>query len=170
MNKERVITILFIGLCISCFVLGATGYMAYEAFVREPCLGNVPGPQSWVNHSKISAVYDIHGRDYSLYLKDVPQLHTSEGVGTNSMAPSTNGVSLYLYFKPSDEDIANIQIGDIIIYDSSESDIPVSHRIVEKYVADGCFLFRAKGDNNHVVDNEVITPNMIKGVVVGVIY
>ena len=160
--------ILFTFICISCFALGVI--TTYEIFAKEPYLDSIPGPQTWVNHSKISGLYDLHDNGYTLYIKDVPQIHIVKGVGSNSMSPCTNGVSFYLYIEPSSDDIHNIQIGDIILYNSSLTDIPVPHRVVEKYVSDGCFLFRAKGDNNQIVDNDVITPDMIVGVVIGVIY
>lgn len=66
------------------------------------------------------------------------------------------------------KDPNEIEIGDIISYYSTISsigDIPVTHRVVEKFNTNTGVSFRTKGDANQVVDNEIVMGERVIGTV-----
>ena len=66
------------------------------------------------------------------------------------------------------KDPNDIEIGDIVSYYSTIStigDIPVTHRVVEKFNTNTGVSFRTKGDANQVVDNEIVMGERVIGTV-----
>lgn len=66
------------------------------------------------------------------------------------------------------KDPKDIEIGDIVSYYSTISsigDIPVTHRVVEKFNTNTGVSFRTKGDANQVVDNEIVMGERVIGTV-----
>lgn len=66
------------------------------------------------------------------------------------------------------KDPSEIEIGDIVSYYSTISsigDIPVTHRVVEKFNTNTGVSFRTKGDANQVVDNEIVMGERVIGTV-----
>ncbi len=61
----------------------------------------------------------------------------------------------------------NLQIGDIIIFQSSMSDVPVVHRIVGIGYSGGELQFTTKGDNNPTVDPYLVPASDVLAKVVG---
>lgn len=66
------------------------------------------------------------------------------------------------------KDPNDIEIGDIVSYYSTIStigDIPVTHRVVDKFNTNTGVSFRTKGDANQVVDNEIVMGERVIGTV-----
>ena len=66
------------------------------------------------------------------------------------------------------KDPADIQIGDIISYYSTNSyfgSTPITHRVVEKFNTNQGITFRTRGDANPVVDDEIIMSDKVIGTV-----
>lgn len=64
-------------------------------------------------------------------------------------------------------DPESLQVGDIIIFQSSMSDIPVVHRIVAIGYSGGELQFTTKGDNNPSVDPYPVPESEVLAKVVG---
>jgi signal peptidase len=60
----------------------------------------------------------------------------------------------------------NIQVDDVIAFRVDESDIPVTHRVIERLEQDGRIYFRTKGDNNEDPDSWLVKPDNVLGEVV----
>jgi signal peptidase len=61
----------------------------------------------------------------------------------------------------------SLQVGDIIIFQSSMSDVPVVHRIVAIGFSGGELQFTTKGDNNPSVDPNPVPGSAVLAKVVG---
>lgn len=67
---------------------------------------------------------------------------------SGSMEPAfQRGDLLFLWNRES-----RLKVGDIIVYDSPERDIPIVHRILREHSSDKKQLILTKGDNNPVDD------------------
>ena len=64
----------------------------------------------------------------------------------------------------------NIQVGDILAYESKIKNAVVAHRVVETGNDEQGWFARMKGDNNAYIDPEFVRFNQVKRVVVAVIY
>ena len=99
-------------------------------------------------------------------------------VTTGSMLPIYNGFQnddyspiipfrgdILLIRKVSPE---NINIGDVIVFHRSNNtnDIPVVHRIIDKWEMKGEYVYKTNGDNNIPPDSWIVYESNIKGVVV----
>ncbi len=86
-----------------------------------------------------------------------------------SMTPNIQVYDVVFVKKTNPEDI---HIGDIISYYSTNDyfgNIPITHRVVEKFNTNQGITFKTKGDANPVKDEETIFSNNVVGVVKGVI-
>ena len=86
-----------------------------------------------------------------------------------SMTPNIQVYDVVFVKKTNPEDI---HIGDIISYYSTNDyfgNIPITHRVVEKFNTNQGITFKTKGDANPVKDEETIFANNVVGVVKGVI-
>lgn len=63
-------------------------------------------------------------------------------------------------------DSADIQVGDIVVYDAHWHEGPVIHRVIEIGQINGTTVFKIKGDNNDVADPYYVTEGQIKSRVV----
>ena len=61
----------------------------------------------------------------------------------------------------------SLQVGDIIIFQSSMSDVPVVHRIVDISHSGGELQFTTKGDNNLTADPSLVPASDVLAKVVG---
>lgn len=79
---------------------------------------------------------------------------------SGSMEPTikTNDVIITKEIKKAD-----IKVGDILSYKSTEDDIIVTHRVIEIKEESGETIYTLKGDKNSVADEEVITYSKIHG-------
>ncbi len=104
--------------------------------------------------------------------------HPIVSVTTGSMLPIYNGFQDYEYSEmyPFRGDILlirkvpieDIQVGDVIIFDTPQVDDPVVHRVVAKWQVNGTYFFKTNGDNRVDPDSWEIVgeENIIHGVVV----
>jgi signal peptidase I len=63
-----------------------------------------------------------------------------------------------------------LEVGDIIIYETTARDNTIAHRIVEIGEEDGKIYYRTKGDNNLRTDKQKVLIEDIRYVQIGVIY
>ena len=85
-------------------------------------------------------------------------------IGSNSMKNVYQRGDAVLVYKYKKNDIEKINIGDILVY--SYNDTVITHRVVDKYYQDGHIAFRTKGDNNKVIDSNIVLDKDVKGIVV----
>lgn len=90
-------------------------------------------------------------------------------IATGSMQPMIDPGDVVLVKKAqSMEDLRALQIGDVIQF--KRGDILINHRIVDILEQeDGLSLYQTKGDNNSVIDSELVKMEDVKGTIVGVI-
>lgn len=97
---------------------------------------------------------------------NVPNLRLTGYADTNSMDPLLDIQTTGIEVTPANAE--EIQVGDVIVYQSSIGLIP--HRVIEKGVDDKGVFFIVKGDNNPVPDPERVYFSQVKYVLVGVLY
>ena len=85
-------------------------------------------------------------------------------IGSNSMKDVYQRGDAVLIYKYNKNDIDKINIGDILVYRYNNT--VITHRVVDKYYSDGHMAFRTKGDNNKVIDNNIVLDDDVKGIVV----
>ena len=56
---------------------------------------------------------------------------------------------------------AEVEVGDIVVYNAAWHDGPVIHRVIEKGQINSTTVFKIKGDNNDVADPYWVTENQI---------
>ncbi len=56
---------------------------------------------------------------------------------------------------------ADVEVGDIVVYNAAWHDGPVIHRVIEKGQINGTTVFKIKGDNNDVADPYWVTESQI---------
>lgn len=87
---------------------------------------------------------------------------------TGSMIPTLNHESHALQIKPACPE--EINIGDIISYDSSTSDKRIIHRVTDIQTDKKGIYYTAQGDNNPRPDPEKIRCHQIKRKTVAILY
>ncbi len=87
---------------------------------------------------------------------------------TKSMEPVINKDSNAIEIAPKNPD--EIQVGDIISYETTLSKGIVIHRVIEKGIDEEGIYFITKGDNLGYSDPQKIRFSQIKRVVVGILY
>lgn len=91
-------------------------------------------------------------------------------IATGSMEPLIKPGDVVLIRKIVDmEGIRNLKQGDIIQFE--RNNIKISHRIVEilEDKKTGQISYKTKGDNNSIIDKEMVKPEQMKGIVVRVV-
>ena len=64
------------------------------------------------------------------------------------------------------DEIKDIKVGDIIVYDHDGSFIV--HRVIKKVeTLNGTYLFKTKGDNNNGPDSKLVESNQVIGKFIG---
>lgn len=84
-------------------------------------------------------------------------------VATGSMSPNINKGDVVVVKKLSDNEIRNLKIGDILVF-NRENKIVV-HRIYKIYSSGDEIFFKTKGDNNNAPDSYLIEIHEILGIV-----
>lgn len=121
----------------------------------------VASPSDWIKEDQIG-VYS------SRVILDVPDTEWASFTDTHSMEPvlSSRSNAIEIIPKTADE----INVGDIVSYQSEYSDGTIIHRVVEKgNDADGIY-FIMKGDNNPQADPGKIRFSQVKRLVIAIIY
>ena len=90
---------------------------------------------------------------------------------TGSMEPEIKTNSIVITKNLTDEDIANIEVGDIVtysVYDEwNKKDLTITHRIYEiEENENGDIIYTTKGDNNHTTDAYELTKDNLQAKVV----
>lgn len=120
-----------------------------------------PSPSEWIKKEDI-LVYD---NEIIIKMKEPLWAIFTD---TNSMDPVIDSTSKAIEATPKSE--ADINVGDIVAYQSKYKEGIVTHRVVETgYDADGWYAI-LKGDNNESPDPGKIRFGQIKRIVVAVIY
>lgn len=112
--------------------------------------------ESQILVTKDKVLIDIQGAEWASF------------TDTNSMDPVIDEGANAIEIIPRSED--EIQIGDIVAYESEYTDGLVIHRVVYKGKDEKGTYFVLKGDNNPVSDPGKIRFEQIKRVVVAIIY
>lgn len=84
-------------------------------------------------------------------------------IASPSMVPNINKGDAVIVEKLSNEEISNLEIGDIIAYEYDQKIIV--HRIVSINKKSNKYIFQTQGDNNDDVDSYDVNQSQIKGVV-----
>ncbi len=169
LSKLRLI-IAFLAIFSAGWVLNTllTSFVYYD--VEKPLnFGFVPflksaersSPSDHISESQIhvyndQVVLDIEGASWAAF------------ADTNSMDPFFDDTANSIELRPDSPD--DIDVGDIISYESSITDDLIVHRVVKKDVDDAGVFFLVKGDNNPVQDPEKIRFEQVHGILVGIIY
>lgn len=85
-------------------------------------------------------------------------------IGSNSMKDVYERGDAVLVEKYNKNNINNINIGDILVYE--HNNLIITHRVVDKYYVNGHVNFRTKGDNNEAIDSNTIKEEDVKGIVI----
>jgi len=111
--------------------------------------------------------------DNILVLKDKVVLNIADAewayfTDTNSMDPVIDQGAHAIEIVPKSED--DIQVGDIVAYESEYAEGSIIHRVVFKGQDEKGTYFTLKGDNNPINDPGKVRFSQIKKVVVAIIY
>jgi hypothetical protein len=121
----------------------------------------VPSPSSWITDKQIG----VYSKNVILNIED-PQWATF--TDTHSMEPVISSRSYAIEVVPESAD--QINVGDIVSYNSKYADGTIIHRVIQKSSdADGIY-FIMKGDNNPSQDPGRVRFDQIQRVVVAIIY
>lgn len=120
-----------------------------------------PSPQNWIKMNQIK-VYD------NQVILEIKNPEWAMFTDTNSMDPVLDSESNAIEIIPKSE--SDIEVGDIVAYQSKYKEGTVTHRVIEKNTDKEGTYFKIKGDNNQDADPGKIRFEQIKRVVVAVIY
>jgi len=118
-------------------------------------------PSDWISENQIHVLSDK-------IIISISNASWARFTDTNSMDPLFDVNSNTIEIKP--ENPSDIQIGDIISYNSRIMGTTIIHRVVDIKNDSNGIYFVTKGDNNLYRDPERVRFDQIKGVVVGIIY
>jgi len=100
---------------------------------------------------------------------DIQDVEWSSYAPTGSMEPTLSETANGLYVKPKGPE--DIKVGDIIAYSSEGHSRDIVHRVVEINKDEyGNYYYVTKGDANPVPDPEPVEFDMVKRVLIGIIY
>jgi hypothetical protein len=99
---------------------------------------------------------------------DIPNAIWATFTDTNSMDPVLDSGSNAIEIIPSSED--DLEVGDIVAYESEYAKGLIIHRIVHKASDEKGTYFVLKGDNNPTSDPGRVRYSQIRSVVVAIIY
>ena len=121
----------------------------------------IASPSDWIQENQIN-VYD------SQVTLDLPNAEWASFTDTHSMEPVLSSRTNAIEIVPKSTD--EINVGDIVSYESKYAGGTIIHRVIEKSSdADGVY-FIMKGDNNPDADPGKIRFSQIKRIVVAIIY
>ena len=146
---------LIIGVLLLSFVLVSIVYFGGDLFDNEKS-----SPGDWLSDDQIKVLQNM----VVIQQEDVI---LSSFADTNSMDPLLDSGANGLEIKPVR---GELEVGDIISYDSDVFDGVVIHRIVEIDSDSLGEYYLDQGDNNGAVDPEKVRFEQIEGVLIGILY
>lgn len=165
-----------ISLIILVFMLGWVGSNAYSDIYKDHYQlqlneDKAEGP-SLVSKERESPKDRIEENQIHVYdngvVIDIENPEWSTFTDTNSMDPVIDKGANAIHMIPQSED--DIQVGDIVAYQSAATSGSVIHRVIEKGTDEEGVYFILKGDNNPVPDPGKVRFSQIKRVLVAIIY
>ncbi|MAG39269.1 hypothetical protein CMO90_04250 [Candidatus Woesearchaeota archaeon] len=120
-----------------------------------------PSPGDWLNTRQIEVWSDR-------VILDIQNAEWASFSNTNSMDPVIDEYANAIEVIPEKE--SDIQIGDIVVYDSEYSNDLIIHRIIYQGRDEQGIYYILKGDNNPKSDPGRIRFSQIKRVLVAIIY
>ncbi len=138
-----------------------SGANAEQPFSFIYSIGDVPSPKDRIGQDQIH-VYD------DKVVIDLDNPEWAYFTDTNSMDPVLDEGSNAIEIIPSS--VSEIQVGDIVSYNSVYVDGTVIHRVIEIGYDNKGWYARMKGDNLNMRDPEKVRFDQIQRVVVAVIY
>ncbi|MBL7057072.1 hypothetical protein ISS09_02215 [Candidatus Woesearchaeota archaeon] len=118
-------------------------------------------PSDWIQESQIEVYSDR-------IIIDLQNAEWASFVNTNSMDPVLDEHANAIEMVP--ESAADIQVGDIVSYESEYADGTIIHRVIYKGQDENGLYFIMKGDNNQASDPGKIRFSQIRRVLVAIIY
>ncbi|MBC8500212.1 MAG: hypothetical protein H8D38_00415 [DPANN group archaeon] len=120
-----------------------------------------PSPSDWIKENQIEVysdriILDIQNAEWAIF------------TNTNSMDPVIDEHASAIEIVPQSE--ADINVGDIVSYESEFADGSIIHRVVYKGQDEEGVYFIMKGDNNPTSDPGKVRFHQIKRVLVVIIY
>lgn len=122
---------------------------------------DVPSPQDWIKEEQIK----VYNSKIVIELKDAEWASFTD---TNSMDPLIDSTANAIEIVPNSA--REIDVGDVISYESRYTDGIIIHRVVKKDKDENGTYFILKGDNNPYEDPEKVRFEQIQRVLVAVIY
>ncbi len=165
MSKILLITFLVISLFFTGFISYPIAESMFSKNVNIPLsfseTRELDSPSDWIKDNQI----ELSDNYVKVNLKDSV---VAKFADTNSMDPVLDENSLGIEVKPRYPQ--QVKKGDIIVYDKSESEKNIIHRVVDIGSDEKGIYYLVKGDNNDAIDQKKIRFFDIKYVLVGVLY
>ena len=159
MMNTKLLSIGFLLIFIAGLVIG-TGTGLVTATVKTVDNRNKASPSDWVHPEQIKVYKDK-------IVIDEQNVVWAEFTDTKSMDPVFDSTAHALEIVPKTAE--QINIGDIISYNSPYSELPIIHRVTE-VGNDGSWYAVVKGDNNDTSDPGKVRFKDVNRVVIGIIY
>lgn len=162
--------LLLVTIPLTFFILGwiAAGILSYGPDVQQPLsLGGLfskdvkTAPRDHIAEEQIHVFKDR-------VVVDIPDVTWSSFTDTGSMIPFIDQNSNGLELNPKSPD--EINIGDIVSYESDYSSGIIIHRVIETGTDELGWYAILRGDNNPISDPGRIRFEQVQGILVGVLY
>ena len=136
-------------------------------FLIYPGLGLILGT-GYPIVAVVSGSMEHGGGSFSEWYENNKEWYETNNIDLNSFEnfPFKNGFNKGDIMVLVGEDPQNINIGDILVFQSS-LDNPVIHRVVDVWKSDGKYHFKTKGDNNIDVGQGLDEADIIEDRVIG---
>lgn len=121
-------------------------------------------PQDWIKFSEVEWIGKIYDTDTITMHKE--SIRISDLNGSGSMRPFFNGKENYVLYIPYNNE--SLKIGDIIVYNNTKKNI--IHSVCNVLEDDEGVYYVMRGYHNMIADNIKVRTEMIKNIVVGVIF
>jgi len=174
MSKILLVTFLVISLFFAGFISYPIAESMFSKNVNIPLsfseTKELDSPSDWINEEQIELSDDY----VKVNLKDSV---VAKFANTNSMDPVLDEDSLGIEVKP--KYAQQIKKGDIIVYDKSNDEKNIIHRVIDIGSDEKGIYYLVKGDNNDIIDqvkvrflekNQKEIYPYVKYVLVGVLY
>lgn len=148
-----------------------TGFAVYRSVVEKeyvekcshgvPNNKEVPSPKDRISESEIHVMSDR-------VIIDIQNPGWRRYIDSNSMDPFIDEGTTTIEIRPETE--KEVQVGDIIAYNTDEAEYTLVHRVVAIESDESGTYFLTKGDNYFRNDNYKVRFSEIEGIVVGILY